>query len=247
MVLAPKPVHNMSPELLLTQLVKFDIGYTMVRIIPLALLLSMLSACVIHVGPGSYRSPNSGEDSVFGDIEVASGQTVGDVDTVNGDIQIGHGATVANVSSVNGDIELSDNVSSQRISTVNGDIDGGKQLRVLASIDTVNGDLTLDGKSKVNGDITSVNGDVTLRTVTVAGNISNVNGDVSIYANSVITGDIVFKSNEDNSALRNERPTLVIDADVVVQGQIILQRPVELHLSNSDHLLKVEHQYQSLQ
>jgi len=219
----------------------------MLRLTSSLLILSMLSACVIHVGPGSYRSPNNGADSVFGDIDVASGQTIGDVSTVNGDIEIGHGATTANVSTVNGSIELDDQVSSQHVSTVNGDIEGGKQLQINAGLKTVNGDLTLGSKSTVSGNISSVNGDIELTSATVSGDISNVNGDVSVYANSVITGDILFKSNQGNKAFTNERPTLTLDADVVLEGQILLQRPVKLQISNSDHLQKVVHDYQPLQ
>lgn len=208
-----------------------------------SLLIVMLTACVIHVGPGNYRNPGAGVDNVFGDVAVASGQTVGNISTVNGSIQISYGATAGMVQSVNGGIELDDMVKVMAIDTVNGSITAGKEVSVRGNIESVNGNIRIGPKSLVDANITSINGGIRLQGVKVLANVENMNGDIEILADSVIAGDIIFRRNEGPSESSQSLPILRIASKAKVTGTILLERPVTLNVEDPALAAQVQYLY----
>ncbi|BDX07361.1 polymer-forming cytoskeletal protein [Planctobacterium marinum] len=203
----------------------------------------LLSACVIHVGPGSYRNPNVGEDTVFGDIQVPSGQTVGSLSSVNGSISVSFGAKAGHVSTVNGSIELDEKVEVDSITSVNGSINGGKDLRVQGEIETVNGTIRLAQNSSVLGEINSTNGDILLTGVKLQSNLITINGDITVKSDSVIAGNIVVKGNKGSDNNNNKPPVITLAQEVNLMGAILLERPATIKLSNPEHQAKVQRLY----
>lgn len=98
---------------------------------------------------------------------------------------------------------------------------------------TVNGNIGLSVNSLVEGDLETVNGDITVPDGEIKGSVTTQNGDVSLSGNTRIYGDIVFEETE-NGWMKNksEQPVLSITDDVVVNGNIILERAVVLELAN---------------
>ena len=195
------------------------------------------------MGPGSYRNPSVGEDTVFGDIQVPSGQTVGSLSSVNGNIRISFGARAAQVNTVNGRIELDEKVEVQSVSSVNGDISGAKELRVSGKIETVNGTISLAESSNIAGEINSTNGDIQLSGVKLQSNLVNMNGDITVTSNSVIAGNIVVKANKGANNANNKQPVITLAPEVNLLGGILLERPATLNLTNAEHKAKVQHLY----
>lgn len=192
-----------------------------------------LTACVVHVGPGSYKNPGSSTDSVFGDVRVNSGQTVGHVSSVNGSILLSHRVTAEKVSTVNGDIEVGDLNHVQELSTVNGDIIAGRSLMSNGKIETINGDIRLRKDSVIQGNVTSINGDIQIDSAHAHGDVETHTGNINITGSTKIDGDIRFKrDHNDRSHLFNTTPTLVIEQTASINGNIYLEREVELDIAD---------------
>jgi DUF4097 and DUF4098 domain-containing protein YvlB len=203
-----------------------------------------LSGCIIHVGGNEHDSYDEDLNRVFGDIEVSAYRHVDDVSSVNGNIELQHEVSADDVETVNGNINLGQQVSLHSLSTVNGEITAEAGLRVSQDVSTVNGDISLSKDSQVLQGISSVNGDVLLNNVTVGSDVETVNGDITLSSGSLVEGDIIFRSNDNNRWQNTKQlPTLKIDASSSVSGKIILQRNVILEIDNTELLSKVERQY----
>jgi DUF4097 and DUF4098 domain-containing protein YvlB len=183
-----------------------------------------LSGCVIHVGGGHSSDSGGGVSSLFGDVSVSAGKSVNDV------------------SSVNGDVELEDNVIARTVDTVNGDVEIGDHV-VVRSISVVNGDIEVDEHGRINGDVSNVNGDISLVATHVTLDVVTNNGDISLTRSSHIAGDLVYRDSNGSKRNWGTPPTLTIDADSTVDGQIILERPVNLNIENPALLEKVQHRF----
>ncbi|GAB3013074.1 DUF4097 family beta strand repeat-containing protein [Bowmanella dokdonensis] len=201
--------------------------------VPLLASATLLSGCIIHVDGQGRNGDVSG---VFGSIELDEGSQANNLSTVNGGIEIDSRSKVRHVSTVNGGIELGDEVSLASAETVNGGIEAGTQLRVEEDLSTVNGEVLLGKGADVGGSISTVNGDISLDDSRVGRNLETQTGDIRLSGNTLVEGDIVFTARRDNSFFKwgsDETPELHITASASVGGQIILQRPVNLHFENA--------------
>lgn len=191
----------------------------------------------IKVGPGET---SDGESSVNGSITIGEGATItGDVTTVNGTIRIEQGATVGDAETVNGGLRVADNVKSENLSTVNGSIRVAGQVSVTGEISAVNGRIVVGGGSKIGSDVGNVNGEIELSGSEVGGNLTTVNGDIDLADGAVVKGDlIVEKPGGWNN--NNRKPRIVIGPGSRVEGKILLEREVELFISESAEVGAVE-------
>lgn len=219
----------------------------------LAALTLSTSGCIIHVGGHDENHSDDNEySSVFGGVDVAENQSVGNVSSVNGNITFEDNASARDVDAVNGNIEIADNVQVYELSTVNGDIKAQSYLSVKHDVSTVNGNITLGTGSMVGKDIATVNGDIHLTQTFVSDDIKTQNGSITLRDASVVTGDIEFESQENQGwwsekSREHNPPTLTIDASSDVKGRIILRQVVILEIENPALLSKVERRYDAQQ
>ncbi|GAB5380975.1 MAG: hypothetical protein Alis3KO_17590 [Aliiglaciecola sp.] len=202
-----------------------------------------LSGCIIHVGGGGNSSSGgNGVSSVFGGLEISEGKQVSNVSSVNGSIELNDSVTANAVDTVNGSIEIGDFVTVESANTVNGDIEAGKHFTSFGNVETVNGDIEIRQASVLHQNAETVNGDIRIDGSEVKGSLHTHNGDVILQNNSKILGDIVYHSNHRKQRY-NSIPTLTIKQGSIVEGQIILQREVELDIEDAELLRKVSYQY----
>lgn len=208
-----------------------------------ALMSVLLTGCIVHVGAGES---GGNIDGVFGGIDIQSGRSAKNLSMVNGNIEMEDDSSARDLSTVNGSIELADNVSIRSAATVNGSIEAGENLRVDKDLNTVNGEILLGKGAEVGKDIANVNGDLRLTDALVGGDVETSNGDVELLGTTHIQGDVRIKHRNDKSWIKwnsDSKPTLTIGADVQVDGEIILERPVDLKLENSTLSNKVVRRY----
>lgn len=206
-----------------------------------AVTLAVTAGC--FVGPASADSNRATIDKVLGSASVASHQHYGNISLVNGSVEMASNSSADDVSVVNGSIDLQDNVSINSGSTVNGNIEAGTGLQVTTNLETVNGKVAPGSKAKIGGNVDTVNGDITLDNSEIAQNVSTVNGDITLKGSTLIKGDVVYKPRGKKKAffgwLNDNKPSLHIGADVIIEGQILLQQEVELTLDNPAMQAKV--------
>tara|TARA_R110002126_G_scaffold54341_2_gene147135 strand:- start:187 stop:852 length:666 start_codon:yes stop_codon:yes gene_type:complete len=182
-------------------------------------------------------------DKVMGSAVVGSGEHYGNVSLVNGSVQMASNSSAKAVSLVNGSIDIRDDVALDSAETVNGAIAAGRNFMVNDSLSTVNGAIKLGDNAVIAGDVSTVNGDITLNSAQLAQDISTVNGDITLAGNTVVKGDVIFKKAGKKKSFfgwsNHSQPSLHIAADAVVEGQIILEQPVELKLDNPAMQAKV--------
>lgn len=182
------------------------------------------------------NSESSGASSVNGSISVGENAVVtGNVKTVNGTIRVDAGASIEKASTVNGSVRLSDNVKSESLSTVNGSVRVGASTSVDGDVTAVNGRITIDHGGTVSDDVGNVNGQIELAGAEVGGNLKTVNGDIDLDEGSVVKGDLVV---EENSGWgwgksKSRKPRIVIGPGSRVEGMVILEREVELFISDT--------------
>lgn len=208
-----------------------------------ALMSVLLTGCIVHVGAGE----NGGNiDGVFGGIDIQSGRNAKNLSMVNGSIEMEDNSSARNLSTVNGSIELADNVSIRNAETVNGSIEAGRNLRVEKSLETVNGEILLGEGAEVGKDVSNINGDLRLTDARIGGDVETYNGDVELLGNTHVEGDVAIRRNRDKSWFKwnsDSEPSLTIGANVQIDGEIILERPVDLKLENSALSSKVVRRY----
>ncbi|MBO1254410.1 polymer-forming cytoskeletal protein [Alteromonas sp. 5E99-2] len=205
-----------------------------------------LTGCVLHAGNASAHDDTSKTkrySSVNKSITIEDHSHTKNISNVNGRITLGDFINAKKISNVNGRIVLGSQVSSDAISSVNGGIVSKDQLEVDGSVSTVNGDIHIEDNSKVEGNIETVNGDIELIGVNLMRNIELVNGDIHLTKGTKIHGDIIYKWDKKNRSKYRSSPKLVIEKGVVINGNIILQRPVELDFENDELHDKVVTEY----
>ena len=76
----------------------------------------------------------------------------------------------------------------------------------------------------------------------VGGNIETVNGDIELYGSSVVKGDIVVnkQSGWGWGKSKKRKPRVVIGPGARVEGKIVLEREVELFISETAEVSRVE-------
>jgi DUF4097 and DUF4098 domain-containing protein YvlB len=179
--------------------------------------------------------------SVNGSIRVEDGVTAQDVETVNGSIHIGERSRVQSIETVNGGISVGDGTHAQSVESVNGTIKLGRQVQVAGDMTTVNGSTSLSQGAEVRGNVETVNGRIELDAARVGGRLQTKNGDVTVGANSHVSGGLVVeKANRGwfNSNKRN--PRIVIGPNATVEGTLRFEREVDLYVSNTAKIGKIE-------
>jgi acyl-[acyl carrier protein]--UDP-N-acetylglucosamine O-acyltransferase len=179
---------------------------------------------------------------VNGTAEVAAGQHVGNVSTVNGSVRIGDKAVVQKASTVNGAVELGSGATATIVKTVNGSLTLHDGAQVSQEVSNVNGRVKLERGADVKGHLSNVNGEVSLDGAHVGGGIETVNADVTIGENSKVEGGLLVKKPKMNWFGSNEdrKPKIVIGPHAVVQGNLTFERDVDLYVSDSATVGKIE-------
>jgi hypothetical protein len=203
--------------------------------------LVLLAGCIVHVGSGKANATiSSGDDysSVNKSLTISQGRSIGDASAVNGRLTIEDGVSAKDVSSVNGRLSVGENVSVSDLSTVNGKLSAGNGLKASGDVSTVNGKIELNEGSEVKGDVSSVNGKMEIDGVTIYRNIETVNANIELTGNTVVKGDIVYKRKKNNK-YNQRNPTLHIKKGVIVEGNIIIEGPVDFEFEDDSLISKV--------
>jgi DUF4097 and DUF4098 domain-containing protein YvlB len=180
-------------------------------------------------------------DTVNGSITVEDQATVGDVDTVNGSIDVGRNSTTGDLETVNGGIRLEEDVKAASIETVNGKLRLAERTQVQGDVESVNGSITLEKQSDVAGKVENVNGLISLDAAHVGGGLQTVNGDIEIGADSRVEGGIlVEKPHGGWFNWTHKTPKVTIGPRAVVEGPIKFEHEVELHVSDSAKIGKIQ-------
>lgn len=217
--------------------------------IGITLMSISLSGCIIHVNAKDWdnehnqSSYSSDIKSTNKSVKVDDGRTVEDVGSVNGRVSIADNVNAKRVTNTNGQIKIGDNVTVQSVKAVNGQIKIGDGFVSKEDVSTVNGQISIKEKGNIGGELSTVNGSITIRDVVVEKDIVTVNGSITLSEGSLVKGDIHFRGNNRNKY--NKRyPVLYISADSNVEGNIVLERPVELKLENKALESKVKRMYE---
>ena len=187
----------------------------------------------INIEAGSEAS---GASTVNGSITVGSGATVtGGLETVNGAIRIDDDAMVKDVETVNGSIKLGTGVNADDVEGVNGAIRVGENVTIAGEVSTVNGMIAVNAGSSVAQDLSNVNGEISIVGAEIGGDLSTVNGDVSLTDGAKLHGNLkIEKPGGTNWGNSNSRkPRIVIGPGSKVGGEIIVEREVELYISDT--------------
>lgn len=201
----------------------------------------LLAGCIVHVGANKANANISfGEDysSVNKSLSIGEGKTIGDASTVNGKLSLADNVTAQEVSSVNGRLVVGESVNVDELSTVNGKLSAGKNFTSKGDVSTVNGKIELVKDSVVKGNVRSVNGKIDIDGVDIHQNIETVNGNVELNGNTRVRGDIIFERRNKNS-YNKRSPVLRIEKGVQVDGNIILESPVDIEFEDEDLKNKV--------
>jgi hypothetical protein len=177
------------------------------------------------------------ESTVNGSISVGSGATVnGSLSTVNGTIRIDGDTRAEDVETVNGSIRIGDGTVVEDVESVNGSIRIGDRVTVDGEIDVVNGKITLGNGSKVTDSVSNVNGEFQISGTEIGGDLNTVNGDVWLMDGSVLQGDLVVEKPGGwgfNRESKKRKPRIIIGPGSRVAGTIVLEREVELFISDT--------------
>ena len=187
----------------------------------------------IKIGDGEEAG---GASSVNGSITVGDDATVtGNLKTVNGSIRVDSGASIEKASTVNGGLRLADNVRTESLTTVNGSINVGEDGVVDGEVNAVNGRIAIGSGTKVSDDVGNVNGQIGLSGAEVSGDLTTVNGDIELSDGAVVKGNLVVEkpSNWSWGKQKSRKPRIVIGPGSRVDGEIRLEREVELYISES--------------
>jgi len=181
-------------------------------------------------------SQTDGHSTVNGSITVGRDATVtGALETVNGTIRIGENSRVEDAETVNGGVRVDAGVSARDISSVNGTIRLAEKVTVAGEISVVNGRIEVDSGSKVSRNVSNVNGEISIAGADIGGDLSTVNGDVALSDQATLRGDlIVEKPGGRNNSSR--KPQIVVGPGSRVEGEIRLEREVELFISDTAHV-----------
>lgn len=183
----------------------------------------------------SAGSETGGQSSVNGSITVGAGAVIdGSLETVNGSIRVDENVTLEDAETVNGTIRIASGSSTRDVSSVNGSIRLGQNVTVGGEIEVVNGRISLDTGTTVADGVSNVNGEILLTGAEVGGDLSTVNGDVTLNDGSTLRGDLIVEKPGGWGWKNNKRrPIIIIGPDSRVLGNIILEREVELFISES--------------
>lgn len=186
----------------------------------------------ITVGEGTQ---SDGHSTVNGSITIGrSALVTGSVETVNGAISIGDDASVENAETVNGSVRVGRGVTARRIGSVNGSIRIDDDTTIEDSVSVVNGKIETGANTRIGGDVSNVNGEMLIEGSDIGGDLSTVNGDVTLSDSAILRGDLVVEKPSGWSWGKDRRkPRIVIGPGSRVDGDVVLEREVELFISES--------------
>ena len=213
-----------------TKIASFSAGLVALLLVAPAHGLSLNKSIKVDAG-----SETGGQSSVNGSITVGEGAIIdGSLETVNGSIRIAEDVTLEDAETVNGTIRIASGSSADDVSSVNGSIRLGENVSINGEVEVVNGKISLESGTKVADGVSNVNGEIVLTGAEVGGNLSTVNGDVSLNDGSILHGDlIVEKPGGWGWNDKKRKPKIIIGPNSKVLGNIVLEREVELYISNS--------------
>jgi NDP-sugar pyrophosphorylase family protein len=178
---------------------------------------------------------------VNGTASVEAGQRAGDVGTVNGSVRIGDQAIVEKAHSVNGSVELGKGATADEVHTVNGSVTLNDHAQIKGELENVNGRVKLEQGANVAGHLSNVNGDITLERAHVGGGIETVNANITVGEGSQVEGGILVKKPRMSWSSSDSRPpTIIIGPHAVVTGTMTFEREVQLYISDSAKVGKIE-------
>ena len=130
---------------------------------------------------------------------------------------------------------LAEKVKCEGLTTVNGSINVGEKGEITGEVAAVNGRISLSNGTRVGDDVGNVNGQIGLSGTEVGGDLSTVNGDIELMDGSVVKGDLVVEkpSNWSWGKENKRKPRVVIGPGSRVEGEIRVERKVELFISES--------------
>jgi predicted acyltransferase (DUF342 family) len=185
----------------------------------------------ITIGDGMETD---GHSTVNGSISVGADCTIdGSLDTVNGTIRVDENTSVKDVETVNGSIRLASGVSTEDVGSVNGSIRLAERVTVAGEVTVVNGKISLGKGTKVAHEVSNVNGEIKLDGADVAHDLSTVNGDITLSDGAIVRGDIIVEKPGRWNNSKNREPIIIIGPGSSVHGTIVLERKVELFISDS--------------
>ncbi|HLT91965.1 MAG TPA: hypothetical protein VKZ85_13600 [Woeseiaceae bacterium] len=184
----------------------------------------------IRIAPGSETD---GRSTVNGDIEVGRDAVVnGDLHTVNGGIDIEANARVRDAESVNGRIRVGEGATAGIVKSVNGAISVAGDAMVR-QVDLVNGRIDIEPGVRVERGVSNVNGAIRIAGAEIGADLETVNGDVRLSEGAQVAGDLVVRKPRGFNADRRRLPEIVVGPGVRIDGEIVLEREVELYLSET--------------
>lgn len=171
---------------------------------------------------------------VNGGIHAQAGRAYENLETVNGSISIDAGATVEDAETVNGSISIGDGARTGSLETVNGSIKAGGKIQVDGDVETVNGSIFFDRGSRIRDGVSTVNGGIGLVGTDLGGGIETVTGDITVGVDSHVRGGIKVEKPKGNFNFNRQRPPrIVIGPNAVVEGPLVFEREVTLHVHRS--------------
>ena len=174
-----------------------------------------------------------GDSTVNGSIEVGSGAIVtGGLETVNGGIRIDSNAQVQDVQTVNGRVQLASGVTAGDVESVNGSISLDEQASA-EGVSVVNGKIRLEPGSRVARNVGNVNGEIEIAGAEIGGDLATVNGDVTLSENARVRGDLVVEKPGGFNWDDSRKPRIVVGPGSRIDGEIVLEREVQLYISDS--------------
>ncbi|MEX1266974.1 MAG: hypothetical protein WEA08_08620 [Woeseia sp.] len=204
----------------------------------ITLLLASSIACAsvnksIRVDDGAQ---SDGHSTVNGSITVGRDAVIdGSLKTVNGTIRVDENTRLHTATTVNGSIRLSAGVSARDIESVNGSIDIGENVTIDGVVSVVNGKIGIERGTSVQDRVSNVNGEIRIEGAEIGGNLETVNGDIWLTDNAHVGGNLVVeKPNSWGIRWKKEKkPRVVIGPGARVTGDIVLEREVELYISET--------------
>ena len=143
---------------------------------------------------------------------------------------------IRDIDKVNGSITAEAGQFYGDLSTVNGGIRFGQRAQVDGDVETVNGGIFFDRGSNVRRGVSTVNGGIGLVDTDLGGGIETVNGDITVGVGSHVKGGIRVEKPTGNWGLRMGKPKvprIVIGPNAVVEGNLVFEREVTLHVHQS--------------
>lgn len=180
------------------------------------------------------NSENDGQSSVNGSITVGDNSIVnGSLSTVNGTVRVGENTRLKDAETVNGSIRIGTGSIVDDVESVNGTVRIGEQVTVGGQVEVVNGKISLDKGSTVADGVGNVNGEISIAGAEIGGNISTVNGDVTLSDEAILRGDLLVEKPGWGNRGNKRKPKIIIGPGSEVVGTIVLEREVDLFVSES--------------